>query len=248
MSKNKLLNKKFKKKIKNNLSLNNLNLDDISIDDLTLNNDESNFLNYSQLKYLLDSVSTCQLSDAYLSITNRSPVIKNLEAVNNQKTYGKIFTCKTESDDWGTCALGIDYALKDDILFILVNDEKKAIWGEIASLSAIKKGIKAVAIYGSCRDVEALKNLNFPVFSLNNVPNAGKPLGLGEINIELFFDDRKILPNDFFFGDENGAIIIEKSLFNEVLKETLNIKIREAEFLLKIDNNVKLSDLVNLNK
>ena len=247
-SKNNLLNKKFKRTVKNSLSLNNLNLDNISIDDLKLNKNESNFLTFSKLKFLLDSVSSCQLSDAYLNITNTSPVISNLKSINNQNTYGKIFTCKTNSDDWGTSALGIDFAEKEDILFILVNDDKKAIWGEIASISAIKKGIKASVIYGSCRDVEALEELEFPVFALNNVPNAGKSLGLGELNIDLLINERNISSGDFFFGDENGAIIIEKNLFKKVLNEALLIKIRESEILSDIEKGIKLSDLANLNR
>lgn len=243
---NSLVEKKYKKKFKKNLSFDNIDLKDIGIDDLKLNKNESNFENYFQLKYFLDSVSSCQLSDAYLNITKKSPVIANLKSINNYKTYGKIITSVTDSADWGTSALAIDIAKKDDILFIKVNDDKQAIWGEIASRAAMEKEIKASVIYGSCRDVDILSKINFPVFALNFVPNAGSPLGLGDVDKEIYIQDRKISTGDFFFGDINGSILIEKNLFKKVILETLSIKTKEFEFISSIKDNITLSQLVNL--
>ena len=240
----------FKKKtinnFKKNLSLDNISLRDVSMDDLNLDNNENNFKEYYSLKFLLNSVSSCQMADAYFKIAKKSPVIYNLKSINNMNVYGKLFTCKTNSDDWGTSAIAIDRTNSEDILFILVNDDTSAIWGEIATRAAIKKGIKACVIYGSCRDVEVLSTLNLPIFALNIVPNAGSPLGLGEFNEYIEVVGRKISNDDFFFADENGVIVIEKSLFNSVIVETLSIKIKEIEIISKINKGISLSEIANL--
>ncbi|MCC7553539.1 MAG: RraA family protein [Methanobacteriaceae archaeon] len=243
LSPNSVFQKKFKKNFKKNLSLENLNLENVSIDDLQENN---NFENYYQLKFFLDNISSCQLADAYLNIVKRSPTIYNLKSINNLKVYGKIFTCETNSYDWGTSAIAIDKAKLDDILFISVVDDKSAVWGEIASKAAIKKGIKSCVIYGSCRDVDVLYELDFPIFALNTVPNAGSPLGLGKFNEFIEIDNRKISNDDFLFADENGVIVIEKNLFNKVICETLSIKINESKYISKINDNISLSTIVDL--
>ncbi|WP_409199743.1 RraA family protein [Methanobrevibacter sp. DSM 116169] len=245
-SPNPLINKKHKETFIKNLSIDNIKLNNVTIDDLNLKSDESNFKEYYTLKFLLDNVSSCQFSDAYLKIAKKSPAIYNLDSINNQKTYGKIFTCKTNHDDWGTSAIAIDKIDAGNILFILVDSDESAIWGEIASLAAIEKGVKACAIYGSCRDVDVLYDLEFPIFALNNVSNAGSPLGLGEFNDFINVDGRKIANNDFFFGDENGVVVIEKTLFKDVIFETLNIKLKESEYISMVNQGISLSQITNL--
>jgi 3-hexulose-6-phosphate synthase len=246
ISPNTLLKNNYKKRCKKNLSIDNLKLDSVSVDDLKLSKDESNYVNYINLKYLLNSVSVCQISDAYSNLYRKSPVIENLISINEKNVYGKIFTSKTNSDDWGTSIVAINNCDKEDILFIESSDIDSAIWGEIASIYAQKNGIKGVAIYGACRDVDVLKEIDFPVFALNSVPNAGLPLACGKLECAITINNRYISSNDFFYGDQNGVVVIEEKFFNEVILETLSIKIKEAEFLSQIESGNSLSELLNL--
>lgn len=239
-----LLNKN--KNYNKSISIENLKLDDISIKDLKLSSDESNFDRYINLRSLLNSVSSCQISDAYNGLTRRSGVISNLKSINNLKAYGSIVTCKTSSNDWGTSVLAIDKCNEGDILFLVANDNSAAIWGELASTCAKNKKIRGTAVYGSSRDLDALYHMDFPVFSVDSVSNAGTPLGLGKINVDVTLEDITISPGDFFFGDETGVVVIPKKLFNEVMNETLDIKIKESKIISLIDKGNSLSDIVGL--
>ena len=58
-------------------------------------------------------------------------------------------------------------------------------WGELATLSCIKKGIAGVVIDGAVRDVDDIRAMKFPLFAKAIVPNAGEPKGFGEINAEI---------------------------------------------------------------
>lgn len=239
LNRNKNLNKLIK--------VEDILLNNITINDLVLNKDKSNFDNYINLKSLLSSVSSCQISDAYSTLTRKSAVVTNLKSVNDLKAYGSITTCETSSDDWGTSALAIDEASKGDILFLVASDDTAAIWGELASVCAKSKGIKAAAIFGASRDLDALVNLDFPVFSCKSIPNAGMPLGLGKINSAVVVNNLIISPNDFFFGDENGVVVIPNKLFKEVMIETLNIKLKENNIVSLIESGKTLSEIVGLN-
>ena len=95
-----------KKDLNKKIDVEDIDLSEISIDDLVFN--KKNYKNYINLMSLLDCVSTCQISDAYNEISRRSGVIRELKPINKLKVWGRITTCKTNSDDWGTSALAID--------------------------------------------------------------------------------------------------------------------------------------------
>ena len=180
-----------------------IDLDDVdiskygfSIEDLENEKSKSHAL----LKKILDSSSACQVSDAYASVSGRSGVVDGLKPMNDNKVYGKIFTAKTNTDDWGTSLMAMDNAEAGEVLFIYSYGKPASVWGELASTCAGEKGIAGTVLYGWARDMDALVDLDYPVFALDYLPNAGKPLGLGEINVDLEIGDDIIKPGTLYLG------------------------------------------------
>ena len=236
LNKNKNLNKR--------VDVGKINLNNVSIDDLGYNG--KNYDEYISLMSLLESVSACQVSDAYNGITKRSGTIQSIKPINSQKVFGPIFTAETACDDWGTSALAIDNASQGDILFFKVDSPDKAIWGELASTCASGNGIKAVVIYGSARDLDALLHMDFPVFATDFCPNAGSPLGLGTLNESIEVEGVTINPGDFFIGDESGIVVIPKELFAETMVATLAVKVKESDIINELEMGRSLGEIVGL--
>ncbi|MBQ8018461.1 MAG: RraA family protein [Methanobrevibacter sp.] len=226
------------------IDIDKINLNNVSVDDLRYNG--KNYDEYINLMSLLENVSACQVSDAFNGISRRSGVIQSIKPINNQKVFGSIFTAETTSDDWGTSALAIDEASEGDILFFKVDSEDKAIWGELASTCAKDNGIKAVVIYGSARDLDALLYIDFPVFASNFCPNAGSALGLGSLNETIEIEGFKINPGDFFIGDESGIVVIPQELFTKTMVAALEVKIKESNIINEIDDGKSLAEIVGL--
>lgn len=237
------LNKKNLNKI---IEIKDIVLDGVTVDDVVLKKDQSNYKQYINLKNLLNNVSTCQISDAFNNAFRKSGVIANLKPINDKKAYGRIVTAYTNSDDWGTSTLAIDEASRGDVLFIESSDESLAIWGELASTNAKVNGAVATAIYGSVRDLDALKNGDYPIYACNYVPNAGTPIGIGKVNVELNIEGMSIVPGDFFFGDETGVVVIPKYLFNEVMVQTLAVKVKESNIINMLADGKSLSVITKL--
>jgi len=236
-----LHNKKDLTKIKD---IKDISLDNITIDDLTY--DGQNYDEYINLNSFLNQVSSCQISDAFNQIARRSGVLYNLKSINNLKTWGRITTSKTNSDDWGTITLAIDEANDGDVLLVETSDMDAAIWGELASTCAKNNGVKATLVYGCVRDLDALLYMDYPIFACGFRPNAGKPLGLGEINSDLVLESMKISPGDFLYGDETGVVIIPKEYFTQVMEKTLEIKIKEKNIADILNSGKSLSQVVGL--
>ena len=228
-----------------------IDLDDVdiseyifSIDDL--DNEKSKC--HALLKKILDSSSACQVSDAYSSVSGRSGVIDGLKPMNDNKVYGKVFTAKTNTDDWGTSLMSMDNAEAGEVLFIHSYGKPASVWGELASTCAGEKGIAGTVLYGWARDMDALVDLDYPVFALDYLPNAGKPLGLGEINVDLEIGDDIIKPGDFVFGDQNGVVVIPKELFHETMVATFNVKVKESHIIKELKKGRLLSEIIGLDR
>ena len=226
LNKNKNLDKR--------VNVGDIDLKNVTVDDLKFNGD--NYREHIHLCSLLENISVCQISDAYKGISHRSGTIKSIKPINNLKVWGSIFTAETTSDDWGT----------GDILFFKVDNDEKAIWGELASTAAKNNGIKATVIYGSVRDLDALLYMDYPIFASNFVPNAGLALGLGTLNQPIEIEGNNINPGDFFFGDETGIVIIPKELFNKVMVSALEVKLTESGIVEKLASGMTLAQITGL--
>ena len=236
LNKNKNLNKR--------IELDKINLENVSIKDLSYNGD--NYNEYINLMSLLENVTACQVSDAYNSISRRPGTIQSIKPINNQKVFGSIFTAETTSDDWGTSALAIDAAGEGDILFFKVDNEDKAIWGELASTCAKQNGIKSTVIYGSARDLDAMLYMDYPLFASNFCPNAGSTLGLGTLNESIEVEGTIINPGDFFIGDESGVVVIPQQLFAQTMIASLGVKLKESKIIEDLSDGKTLAEIVGL--
>ena len=63
-----------------------------------------------------------------------------------------------------------------------------AVWGELATNSAIQRGVAGVVIYGAARDTGDIRELGFPLFCTLVTPTAGEPKGFGEIGVPIRID------------------------------------------------------------
>ena len=230
--------------LKRRVNVDEISLDDVSIDDLKYNG--KNYDKYINLMSLLENVSACQVSDAYNSIAKRSGTIQSIKPINNRKVFGSIFTAETSSDDWGTSALAIDEAGEGDILFFKVDSEDMAIWGELASTCARDNGIKGTVIYGSARDLDALLDMDYPVFASDFCPNAGSALGLGSLNESIEIEGVRINPGDFFIGDESGIVVVPQELFARTMAGALEVKVKESNIIEAIESGRTLGQIVGL--
>ncbi|MGZ7070008.1 MAG: RraA family protein [Methanobacterium sp.] len=191
-------------------------------------------------------ITSSQVSDALNNLTGKSGVINRVMPLFDTLIMGKVVTVNTAADDWGTCVKALDKVKKGEILFIKVDDDDKAIWGELTSRTAQEKGIMATVIYGAVRDVSAIKEMRYPVFSKNIVPNAGNPKAEGEINVPVKCDDITVNPYDFIVGDECGVVVVPKELLDDVINEAFNIKKREKIIISSINKGNSLSSILKL--
>jgi len=157
------------------------------------------------IREALTKLSTANISDGghrAESITGLYPIYQNI------KLIGNAVTVRTFPGDWAKPVEAIDIAKEGDVIVIDAGGVGPAIWGELATHSALQKKISGVVIHGAMRDIAEIRKLNFPAFTKMVMPTAGEPKGFGEINIPILISGIRINPGDWIIGDDDGLMVI----------------------------------------
>lgn len=183
-----------------------------------------NFHRYGEgdLRTALGKVSTPNLSDAM----QRKGALHGLEAhlpTLTTKLFGPAVTVVTRDGDWAKPVEAIDRARPGDVIVVDAGGQTTAIWGELASWSAKGHQVAGVIIDGAVRDLDAILELGFPVFSRYVSPNAGEPKGHGEIGVEVHVGGQRVRPGDWIVGDLSGLVVIPRERAAEIANRALDV-------------------------
>ncbi len=186
---------------------------------------------------------TPDISDAM----GRAPGIKGVRPiVPGVKMVGRAFTVRTVSGDWAKPVEAIEKAEPGMVIVIDAQGGGRAVWGELASKAAYRRGIAGVVVYGNVRDVDGIRKLGFPVFALGVVPEAGDPRGIGELKVELELGGVRVRPGDWIVGDDNGVVVIPAERAEEVAERVKAILKFEKELERLIDEGKSLPEALGI--
>jgi RraA family protein len=89
-------------------------------------------------------------------------------------------------------------------------DQTAALMGAIMMNQAKAMGLAGVIVDGAIRDVEELRALGFPVFSVGSNPNGPTKFIPGRVNGPISIGGVNVNPGDLVVGDVDGVVIIER--------------------------------------
>lgn len=199
-----------------------------------------------EIQKILSEVSAPNISDAM----HRKGAMTGIVSIcGNVKMVGRAVTVQTFAGDWAKPVEAIDQAGKGDVL-VINNDggTHVAPWGELATLSCMKKGVSGVVIDGAVRDVDDIRALKYPLFAKAIVPNAGEPKGMGEINAEIQCCGQWVRPGDWIVGDESGVVVLPAERAYEIARRALEIRKNEERIREEIQRGSTLAQVTHLEK
>ncbi len=194
---------------------------------------------------ILKRVSTANVSDAM----HHSGEMHGLHAINlDGKFCGKAFTVKAYPGDWSKTVQAIDAAEKGNVIVIDAHGSKVALWGELATRSAMSRGIRGLVIDGGVRDVEEIRKLKFPIFARCVSPASGEPKGMGEMQVSITCGGVEVEPGDYILADDNGVMVIPKKRALEIANRALYVKEKEDRVKKEISDGKTLGKIMELGK
>jgi 3-hexulose-6-phosphate synthase/6-phospho-3-hexuloisomerase len=197
----------------------------------------------AQIREILELVSSPNLSDAL----HRGGVLQGIRPLfPGIRMVGRAITVRTYPGDWAKPVQAIDVAEPGDVIVIDAAGAGPAIWGELATHSAVQKGLAGVVIDGALRDSPEIVALKFPAFSRLVMPNAGEPKGFGEIGVPVTVGNMRVEPGDWLLGDDDGVVVLPKTIAVEYANRSMDVLERENRIREEIKEGSTLSKVTEL--
>lgn len=192
------------------------------------------------LREKLSRVSAANVSDA-LHRTGDLPGLRPLAP--GSKLVGPALTVRTYAGDWAKPVEAIDKAKPGDVIVIDAGGVGPAVWGELATHSAIQRKVAGVVIFGAARDSGDIRALGFPLFCSLVSPTAGEPKGFGEIGVPIRIAGVRVCPGDWIIGDDDGVCVIPKDKVLEYTNRAMDVLERENRLRKEIQTGSTLSQV-----
>jgi 3-hexulose-6-phosphate synthase/6-phospho-3-hexuloisomerase len=197
------------------------------------------------IRAVFEQVSTANVSDAW----HRQPSLPGLRPLlPGAHVCGPAVTVRTYPGDWAKPVEAIDVCRPGDVLVIDAANSTPAVWGELATHSAMVRKLAGLVIWGAIRDTPEIARLGFPAFSSLVSANAGEPKGFGEINVPVVVAGQTISPGDWIVGDDDGVMVLPRAQAVELANRAMDVLEKENRLRAEIQAGKTLSEVAYLQK
>lgn len=105
-------------------------------------------------------------------------------------------------------------------------------WGGLASRLAQRRGVRGTILWGTCRDLEEIRAVGYPVWAVGVCPRRSRnEFAFGSINAPITINGVTVAAGDWVLADESGAVCVPRARIEEVLE--LAVRIEEQEIALE---------------
>jgi len=130
----------------------------------------------------------------------------------------------------------------DVVIVDIAGSDRASVWGGLASRIAQRRGVRGTVLWGSCRDIEEIRAIGYPVWSLGTSPRRSRnEFTFGSINEAIVIRGVTIAPRDYVIADESGVVVVPAARIDEVLALAGRIAAQEAKLEAQAINDAVTS-------
>lgn len=166
-------------------------------------------------------IPTTSISDSMNGLNNLDPSIKPIK--DEYSFAGRALTVKIPVGDNLAVLKAIRESKPNDVIIVdAKGDTYRAAAGDFVIGMAKTLGAGAFVVDGAIRDINGIRDLDFPVFCKGTTVAAGGKAGMGEINIPISCGGVMVKPGDIIVGDIDGVVVIPQEQEEEILANSLD--------------------------
>lgn len=119
-------------------------------------------------------------------------------------------------------------------------------WGEILTAAAQARGLAGLAIDGAVRDIDAIRQAGFPVFSRGLAIGSCTKERPGRVGVPIQFGGITVRPGDLILGNDDGLVAVGQDRLDEVYQTAVGRRDREAEIIRQLREGKTTMELLGL--
>lgn len=126
----------------------------------------------------------------------------------------------------------------DIVVMDLGGTDRASAWGGLASRLAQRRGVRGTVMWGSCRDVDEIRAIGYPVWSAHVCPRRSRnDFTFGSIDAPITIGAVTIASKDLVLADENGVLCIPRAQVHAVLELAARIADQELRLEAQVVND-----------
>jgi 4-hydroxy-4-methyl-2-oxoglutarate aldolase len=144
--------------------------------------------------------------------------------------------------------LAVAQAREGEVLVVQTHDWRYGVWGEVLTVAAMARGIRALVMDGSVRDIDAIRELGFAVFARGTALVGTRKREQGVVRGPVTCAGQLVAPMDLVVADPSGVVAIRRERLEEVLAAATGRRDREAVMLRELRQGRTTIELLGLDR
>ncbi|MPZ92199.1 MAG: hypothetical protein GEU68_11290 [Actinobacteria bacterium] len=167
--------------------------------------------------------------------------------LSGERVAGRAFTVQTGAGDNSTIHRAVNAAPPGAVLVIDAEAHLgRAVWGFVLTVAALKRRLAGAVIDGAVRDIDAIRDLGWPLYARGVCPLGPHKGFEGRVGDAVQCGGVIVAPGDVVVGDADGVAIVPAERATQVFARASARMAEEADWVRRIENGESSLDILGI--